>query len=318
MSQSAVVRIVSRGSALALVQAEAVERRLSAAWPAERFEVVTIETRGDREIDRPLPEIGGKGLFTEALERALLSGAADIAVHSLKDLPTELPEGLHIGAIAERADPLDAWVTRQGGAGAPHPQEAPPGSRIGTSSERRRALLMAVRDDLDIASVRGNVGTRLRKLDDGLYDGLLMAAAGLERLGFTDRITCRLQPPFWIPAPGQGAVAVESRVEDQRMSRLLTSIEDPAARAEVVAERSLLAALQGGCQVPIGALARAENETLSLQAFIALPDGSRLIRGERRGSLDAPAAVGQELAERLLSLGGDTIVVKLREESAAK
>ncbi len=318
MSQSAVVRIVSRGSALALVQAEAVERRLSAAWPAERFEVVTIETRGDRELERPLPEIGGKGLFTEALERALLSGAADIAVHSLKDLPTELPEGLHIGAIAERADPLDAWVTRRGGAGAPHPQEARPGSRIGTSSERRRALLMAVRDDLDIASVRGNVGTRLRKLDDGLYDGLLMAAAGLERLGFTDRITCRLEPPFWIPAPGQGAVAVESRVEDQRMSRLLTSIEDPAARAEVVAERSLLAALEGGCQVPIGALARAENETLSLQAFIALPDGSRLIRGERRGSLDAPAAVGQELAERLLSLGGDAIVVKIREKSAAR
>ncbi len=312
------VRIVSRGSALALVQAEAVERRLSAAWPAERFEVVPIETRGDREIDRPLPEIGGKGLFTEALERALLSGTADIAVHSLKDLPTELPEGLHIGAIAERADPLDAWVTRRGGAGAPHPQEAPPGSRIGTSSERRRALLMAVRDDLDIASVRGNVDTRLRKLDDGLYDGLLMAAAGLERLGFADRITCRLEPPFWIPAPGQGAVAVESRVEDERMSRLLISIEDPTARAEVVAERSLLAALEGGCQVPIGALARAAGETLSLQAFIALPDGSRLIRGERRGKLDAPAAVGQELAEQLLSLGGDAIVVKIREESAAR
>ncbi len=257
-----------------------------------------------------MPEIGGKGLFTEALERALLEGEADLAVHSLKDLPTQLAPGLKIGAIAEREDAREAWVTRAGG--AEHPQEIAPGSRVGTSSERRRALILGVRDDLEVASVRGNVDTRIRKLDDGEYDALLMAAAGLLRLGLGARVTRFLEPPYWIPAPGQGAVALESRQDDEDIDRILERIDDNVARAETEAERALLAALQGGCQVPIGALARAEGRDLVLQAFVAKLDGSHIVRSERRGPFDAPADLGRALADDLIAQGADAILDELR------
>ncbi len=299
-----------------MAQSESVRRRLVEAWPERRFEIVTIDTRGDREIDRPLPQIGGKGLFTEALERALFSGEADVAVHSLKDLPTELGSGLTIGAIAGREDPRDVWVAREGG--AEHPQEAPPGSRVGTSSERRRALILAIRDDVEVSSVRGNVDTRLRKLDDGEYDALVMAAAGLVRLGLGGRITSYLDPPYWLPAPGQGALAVERRSDDEETARLLERIESPNARAEIEAERALLAVLEGGCQVPVGALARAEAPELALQALVALPDGSRIVAAERRGAIEAPAELGRSVADELIARGADEILKQVRGAPGAK
>ena len=247
------MRIASRASRLALWQAEWVRERLAAACPDRSFEIVKIETKGDRVLDRPLPENGGKGLFTEALEQALLAGAVDVAVHSLKDLPTDSPEGLKVGAVCEREDARDAWVSTKGGPRDPH--SAPPGTVVGTSSERRRAQLLALRPDLRVESIRGNVETRLRKLDEGGYDAVIMAAAGLIRLGLSDRITSFLGPPDWLSAPGQGAVAVESRVDDAATDELLRCIDDRAARAETEAERSLLHHLQGGCQVPVGARA---------------------------------------------------------------
>lgn len=305
------IRIASRGSRLALAQAESVRRSLTVAWPERRFEIVRVETRGDRELDRPLPEIGGKGVFTEALERALLAGDVDLAVHSLKDLPSDLAPGLKIGAVAEREDPRDVWVSREEGPG--ELAAAAPGWRIGTSSERRRAQILARRPDVRVDSVRGNVETRLRKLDEARYDALVMAAAGLRRLGLADRITSVLDAPDWLPAPGQGALAVESRADDTASDELLAPIDDDVARAETDAERSLLAALQGGCQVPVGAWAKARGEELVLHGLVALPDGSRLVRAEAAGELGSPAELGRRVAAELLALGADAILAQFRE-----
>lgn len=307
---SAVVRIASRGSRLALAQSTWVRNRLRAAWSDRRFEIVEIETRGDRVLDRPLPEIGGKGLFTEALEEALREGDVDMAVHSLKDLPTDLAPGLKLGAICEREDPRDVWVVAAGG--PDDPETAPAGARVGTSSERRRAMLLALRPDLTVASVRGNVETRLRKLDEGGYDALIMAAAGLRRLGLAGRITRFLEPPHWLSAPGQGAIAVESREDDSGTDTLLAPIEDSAARAETDAERALLARLQGGCQVPVGARAEIRNDVLILRALVATPDGDRLIRAEGQGAVVEAEALGRRVAEDLLRQGAEAIVASFR------
>lgn len=291
-----------------------VRDRLAAAWPDRSFEIVEITTRGDKVLDRPLPEIGGKGLFTEELEAALRSGEVDLAVHSLKDLPTDVADGLKIGAVCEREDPRDAWVARAGGPESP--QAARVGARVGSSSERRRAQLLAVRPDLEVGSVRGNVETRLRKLDEGKYDALIMAAAGLIRLGLGERITAFLGPPAWLPAPGQGAVAVESRANEPATDELLQPIDDAVARAETDAERTLLATLQGGCQVPVGARAVARGDALVLTALVATADGSQVIRGEGNGPRDRAAELGRRVAEDLLSRGGDAIVAGFREMSA--
>lgn len=293
-------------------QSEWVRGRLAAAWPGRRFEIVEIETKGDQLLDRPLPEIGGKGLFTEALENALLAGEVDIAVHSLKDLPTELPQGLKLGAVCEREDPRDAWVTREDG-----PRDllgAKPGATVGTSSERRRAQLLALRPDLHVASVRGNVETRLRKLDQGNYVALIMAAAGLVRLRLSVRITSYLSPPEWLSAAGQGAVAVESRAGDPAVDQLLAPIDDEVARVETDAERALLARLHGGCQVPVGARAQAWGEELVLRALVATSDGKSLIRAEGRDGLRNAAALGRRVAEDLLARGGDAIVKQFRSD----
>jgi len=306
-----VVRIASRGSRLALAQSERVRDRLAAAWPERRIEIVNIETAGDRVLDRPLPEIGGKGLFTEELEAALRSGQVDLAVHSLKDLPTDLAAGLKVGAVCERQDPRDAWIARAGG-----PRElmlAEPGSIIGTSSERRRAQALALRSDLQMKSVRGNVETRLRKLDEGQYDGLIMAAAGLIRLGLSDRITSVFESPGWLAAPGQGAVAAESRAADDATDELLGPIDDAVARAETEAERSLLATLQGGCQVPVGARAEVHGDELVLHALIAQPDGTQVVRAEGRGARAEAVELGRKVAEDLLARGGEAIVAGFRE-----
>ena len=304
------VRIASRGSRLALWQSNRVRERLSEAWPGRTFEIVQIETKGDRLLDQPLPEIGGKGLFTEALERALLSGDVDVAVHSLKDLPTEFPEGLKVGAVCEREDPRDVWLARKGGPAAPAELRA--GMIVGTSSERRRAQILALRPDVQVRSIRGNVETRLRKLVEEQYDAVIMAAAGLKRLGFADRIEAYLDPPEWLPAPGQGAVAVECRSDDPDIDELLETIEDSAARAETDAERALLGRLQGGCQVPVGALATLDGDDLRLEALIAMPDGSRLLRAAGCGLPHRAVELGVQVAERLLSHGADKIVATFR------
>jgi hydroxymethylbilane synthase len=287
-----------------------VRDRLATAWPDRRFLIVKVDTKGDQILDRPLPEIGGKGLFTEALEAALLAGDVDVAVHSLKDLPTELPDGLKIGAICEREDPRDVWVGSA--AGPQDPATAASGARIGTSSERRRAQLLALRPDLQVKSIRGNVETRISKLDQGQYEAIIMAAAGLLRLGLAERITSFLEPPAWLSAPGQGAVAVESRVGDAASDDLLVPIDDPVARAETEAERALLAALQGGCQVPVGARAEVEGGELVLHALVAVPDGARVIRAQGRGKRSRPAELGVSVADDLLARGGDTIVAMFR------
>jgi hydroxymethylbilane synthase len=306
-----IVRIASRGSRLAMAQSEWVRDRLARAWPERRFEIVRIETTGDKVLDRPLPEIGGKGLFTEELEAALRSQSVDVAVHSLKDLPTDPAQGLKVGAVCEREDPRDAWVARAAGAASPLALDA--GAIVGTSSERRRAQLLAARPDLQVKSVRGNVETRLRKLDDGGYDALIMAAAGLVRLGLSARITSFMDPPAWLSAPGQGAIAVESRVDDLATDELLRPIEDDDARAETDAERALLARLQGGCQVPVGAHAYIEGRELVLHALVAQPDGSALVRSEGRGGREAAAELGVSVAEQLLARGGEAIVATFRE-----
>jgi hydroxymethylbilane synthase len=296
---------------LALAQSEWVRDRLAAAWPERGFEIVKMSTKGDRVLDRPLPEIGGKGLFTEELEAALRAGDVDIAVHSLKDLPTEPAPGLKLGAVCEREDPRDVWVARSDG-----PVDlsgATSGARIGTSSERRRALVLAARGDIEVASIRGNVETRLRKLDEGQYDAVIMAAAGLKRLGLGDRVTSYLEPPDWLSAPGQGAVAVESRLDDTATDDLLAPIDDGQARAETDAERTLLATLQGGCQVPVGARAVVEGEEIVLFALVAQPDGSIVVRGEGRAARREASELGRRVAQDLLARGGEEIVAGFRE-----
>lgn len=305
------IRIATRGSRLAIWQAGWVRDLLAAAWPRREVEIIKIETRGDRLLDQPLPEIGGKGLFTEALERALLAGDVDLAVHSLKDLPTELPAGLKVGAVCPREDPRDVWLTRDDGPASP--AELRPGMVVGTSSERRRAQILALRPDVEVRPIRGNVETRLRKLDEGLYDALVMAAAGLRRLGFTDRVNAYLDPPEWLSAPGQGAVAVECRSDEPTTDELLDPIEDDVARAETDAERALLARLQGGCQVPVGARARVGEGELRLEALVAVPDGSRLIRANGCGLPQRARELGVQVAEDLLARGGEAIVATFRD-----
>jgi hydroxymethylbilane synthase len=292
-------------------QSEWVRDSLSRAWPDRRFEIVEIETTGDKVLDRPLPAIGGKGLFTEQLESALRAGDVDLAVHSLKDLPTDLAPGLRVGAVCEREDPRDAWVATADG--ARDLWAARRGARIGTGSERRRAQILAARPDVQVAAIRGNVETRLRKLDEGRYDALIMAAAGLLRLGLGRRISSYLEPPEWLSAPGQGAIAVESREDDPTIDQLVRPIDDDAARAETGAERALLARLQGGCQVPVGARAWARGTALILHGLIAAPDGSQLIRAHGEGRAERPEELGIQVAEEMLSRGGEVIVAAFRE-----
>jgi hydroxymethylbilane synthase len=328
------VRVATRGSLLALTQTNWVVDRLRAAHPGVSFAVETYRTTGDKVLDVALNKVGGKGLFTKELEDALLEGKADLAVHSLKDLPTELPEGLVIGAIPEREDPRDAVVTRTGArpAGAPggagtagaaggaasaKPQggaldSLPAGARVGTSSVRRVAQLRALRPDLTFAAIRGNVDTRLRKLDGGEVDALVMAAAGLHRAGFGDRITEYLSPERCLPAPGQGALAIEVRAADGETGRIVAAVHDNLTAVAVHAERALLARLQGGCSVPVGALAAVESGHIHLRGLIASPDGARLLTCEAEGPEHEPAALGRRVAEQLLALGGEAILSAAR------
>jgi hydroxymethylbilane synthase len=290
--------IASRGSQLALWQARWVEAQLAALGHACRIEI--IKTTGDKITDVPLAKVGGKGLFTKEIEEALLDGRADLAVHSLKDLPTELPEGLALAAVPPREDPRDALVgTRLA--------DLPLGARVGTSSLRRAAQLRKVRPDLQVESVRGNLDTRLRKLDQGQYDAILLAAAGLKRLGWADRIAEILNPAVMCPAVGQGALAIETRAAGNGFEAC-APLDDAATHAAVSAERAVLASLGGGCQVPIGAHATVANGQLRLMAVVASPDGAELIRAEAEGAADCAVALGRALGGELLKQGARAIL----------
>ncbi|HET7585127.1 MAG TPA: hydroxymethylbilane synthase [Gemmatimonadaceae bacterium] len=307
--QSDVVRIATRGSELALRQARMVQHRLEAQGCVA--ELVTFRTTGDRKLDEPLSAIGGKGLFTAELERALAAGKVDCCVHSLKDLPTEMPAELPVVAILEREDPRDVLVVNDTIV-AEGIADLPRGSRVGTSSLRRRAQLLHLRADLDVVDLRGNVPTRLRKVDDGQVHAAILAGAGLKRLDVQQRIDAWLDAPAWLPAAGQGAVAVQARADDTRMAALLAPLDHAATRAAVTAERALLAALQGGCQVPIGALVIESPTGGVLHAFVADVRGTRMVRGELAVDAADPAASGARLAAELLRRGGDEILSELR------
>jgi hydroxymethylbilane synthase len=290
--------IASRGSALALWHARWVERQLAELGQDSRIEI--IKTTGDKITGVPLNQIGGKGLFTKEIEEALLDGRADLAVHSLKDLPTELPAGLTLAAIPTREDPRDAMV------GMPL-ADLPERATVGTSSLRRAAQLRALRPDLRIEPVRGNVDTRLRKLEHGQYDAIMLAAAGINRLGWQDRIAEIISADIICPAVGQGALAIEALASSPH-SALWAKLDDSHTRAAVTAERALLAALGGGCQVPIGALGTISGRTLHLRAVVAAPDGTRVMRDSLAGPIAEAADIGRSLAEALLAAGADDIL----------
>jgi hydroxymethylbilane synthase len=302
-----VLTVGTRGSALARWQAEHVVGRLQALAPDADIRVRVIKTEGDSVLDRPLAEVGSKGLFVHEIEEALLAGDIDLAVHSLKDLPGDLPEGLMLGAILERADPRDALLTRQAG-GAGSLAGLPAGARVGTSSLRRRAQVLAARPDVQVLDLRGNVDTRLAKLERGEYDAVVLAVAGLERLGREPAIAERLSVTAMVPAPGQGALAVEVRAPDEATAALVARLDHGPTRQATTAERCFQDRLGGGCQAPAGAYAGVSGGQIHLVGLVISPDGRRLVRGE----LPAPAAraawLGQELAARLLAAGGAAIL----------
>jgi len=307
-----VVRIGTRASELALRQARLVEGALLARGITS--ELVTFKTTGDKKLDQPLTEIGAKGLFTHEIEVALSKNKIDCAVHSLKDLPTESPDGLEIVAQLEREDPRDVLVVNRL-AGAENLEDLPAGSRVGTSSLRRRAQLMARRPDLEVVELRGNVPTRLRKVETGRVHAAILAAAGLIRLDVQQRITMFFEPPEWLPAPGQGAIAVQVRSDDDRMRDLLSPLDHESTTIATRAERAFLAALEGGCQVPIGALVSEAGGRPTLYGMLADISGRHIVRGSRALDSRSPESTGEALAAEIRSRGGSSILVELRQLS---
>jgi hydroxymethylbilane synthase len=303
---SRTIRIGTRGSKLALAQAHWVQARLQSLHPELAVELVTIKTTGDRFLEQPLSAIGGKGVFVKEIEDALGAGGIDCAVHSLKDVPSELAPGLVLAALPRREDPRDVLIAAHGLS----LHRLPPGARVGTSSLRRMALLRAFRGDLKVAGVRGNVDTRLRKLDAGEMDALVLAVAGLHRLAI-ERDGEVLDPERFIPAIGQGALAVESRCDET--VELLAPLDDAETRAAVGAERAFLRRVGGSCRTPLGAYATVKGDTLEIRALIASPDGTRVVRGVQAGAAAGGEDLGTELAEELLGRGGADILQTLSE-----
>ena len=299
--------IGTRGSKLALWQADYIEQRLREEYPGLSVTQKRVTTKGDRILDVPLAKIGGKGLFTKELEEEMLSGAIDLAVHSLKDMPAKVPEGLVIAAVTKRLDPGDALVSNRFSSF----EELPKGARVGTSSLRRRAQLLCARPDLEMLDLRGNVNTRLRKLDEGEYDAIVLAVAGLKRLGFADRIRQVLPREMVLPAVGQGALAIETREDDRETRDMLAFLRDDDTICCTEAERSFLARVEGGCQVPVGVYATAEGDGLKVEAVIASLDGQRFYRGDVNGTRRDAAKLGENLAEKLLDEGGAEILKEL-------
>ncbi|MBL0517900.1 hydroxymethylbilane synthase [Aeromonas caviae] len=301
------LKIATRKSPLALWQANFVKDRLEALHPDLQVELVPMSTQGDKILDTPLAKVGGKGLFVKELETAMLEGRADIAVHSMKDVPVEFPDGLGLHTICEREDPRDAFVSNHFN----QIDELPQGAVVGTSSLRRQCQLRAARPDLVIRDLRGNVNTRLAKLDAGEYDAIILAAAGLKRLEMAHRIAAFIEPEQSLPANGQGAVGIECRLDDHELHALLAPLEHPETRIRVLTERAMNRALQGGCQVPIGAYALVQGEEVWLRGLVGSPDGSRVIRDEIRGPLAEGEALGHTLAQRLLAAGADVILAEV-------
>ena len=306
--------IGSRGSKLALWQAEWVQARLRELRPAADVRVEIFKTSGDRLQDVPLAVIGGKGVFTKELEEALLDGRIDIAVHSLKDLPTTLPAGLAITAITEREDPRDALVLPAGAqSDEASLQSLPRGATVGTSSLRRQAQLKHLRPDVQLRDLRGNVDTRLRKLDEGQYDAVILASAGLRRLGFAARISASVPVNVMLPAVGQGALGIETRADDAETNALVAMLDDAPTRAACTAERALLRALGGGCQVPIAAHATVSDGRLRLAALVAALDGTQLIRAALEDDVTRAETAGAALAANLRAQGADRLLAGLDE-----
>ena len=309
-NRTEIIRIATRKSPLALWQAYFVRDALESAHPDLRVELLAMSTRGDIILDTPLAKIGGKGLFVKELERALLDGDADIAVHSMKDVPMAFPEGLGLAVICEREDPTDAFVSNLFSSLSKLPQ----GARVGTSSLRRQCQLRALRPDLKILDLRGNVGTRLGKLDAGEYDAIILASAGLIRLELEDRIAERLSTEVSLPAGGQGAVGIECRTEDETIKNLLAPLGCEETRIRVIAERSMNRALEGGCQVPIGSYAIIENQEIYLRGLVGAVDGSEILTSEVRGKIQDAEKLGTDLAATLLADGADKILSQVYDQ----
>ncbi|SFR95460.1 hydroxymethylbilane synthase [Dyella sp. OK004] len=294
-----ILRIATRKSALALWQAEHVAAGLRAAHPGLTVELVPMTTRGDEILDKPLATIGGKGLFLKELEVAMLEGRADLAVHSLKDVPSELEPGFALPAILPRADAADAFISND----YADLKALPLGARVGTSSLRRQAQLRAVRPDLTLLDLRGNVGTRLSKLDAGHYDAILLACAGLERLGLSERIRGRLAAPDWLPAPGQAAIAIEARSDQPAVLKLLSALDDAETRLAVTAERAMNQALGGSCTVPVGAWCVVTERGLHLRGMVGDAASGRLLHAEAGSDSDQAEALGRQVADALFAQG---------------
>jgi len=304
------IRLGSRASMLALWQAEYVKKELERA-ALLRVEIVKIRTTGDVILDTPLARVGGKGLFVKEIEEALLSGAVDLAVHSMKDVPTDLPDGLGIVCVTKREDPRDAFLSVR----YEKFEELPQGARVGTSSLRRQTQLLAARPDLDIFSLRGNIDTRIRKMEEGVYDAIVLAAAGVRRLGWEGKIRQYLPIEQYIPAIGQGALGIEARLDDGRVVETVASLNDMDTRIAVCAERKMLERLEGGCQVPIAGHAVISGGEILLTGLVGRPDGSEIVRGSRSGSLEAPEELGVALAEELLMRGGRQILEEVYRQT---
>lgn len=307
-----VILIGTRGSELALRQARLVEEALAQVGLAA--ELVTFKTKGDKNLDQPLSEIGAKGLFTRELEVALSKGKIDCAVHSLKDLPTENPDGLELAAQLAREDPRDVVIVNRI-TGAEGLDDLPAGSRVGTSSLRRRAQLLARRPDLEVVELRGNVPTRLNKVETGKVHAAILAAAGLIRLDATKRIAQFLEPPDWLPAAGQGAIAIQIRSDDGRMRDIVARLDHAPTSLSTRAERAFLAALEGGCQVPIGALVTDSEAGPTLYGMLSDLTGKHIVRGARALDRENPERTGEALAAEIRSRGGNSLLVELRQSS---
>lgn len=299
-----IIRIATRKSPLALWQAEEVSRQLHSLYPELKIELLKIVSKGDKILDAPLAKIGGKGLFVKELEQAMLDGEADIAVHSMKDVPMEFPPGLHLPVIMQREDPTDAFVSNTYNS----LEDLPENARIGSSSLRRQLQIKEVMPSAQMLNLRGNVNSRLQKLDNGDYDAIILATAGLLRLEFEDRIKTRITPEQSLPSVGQGAVGIECRVNDASIEKLIAPLDHPQTHTRLSAERAMNNRLNGGCQVPIAGYSVLEGDNIFLRGLVGRPDGSEVIRGEVRGPAADAVKLGQQLAEQLLNEGADVIL----------
>lgn len=301
------IKIATRKSPLAIWQAEFVRDSLLALHPDLDIQLVRMSTQGDKILDTPLAKVGGKGLFVKELEQGILAGDADIAVHSMKDVPMAFPEGLHLPVICQREDPRDAFVSNT----YTSLDDLPAGAKVGTSSLRRECQLRGHRPDLEVLPLRGNVNTRLSKLDEGQFDAIILASAGLKRLGFEDRIRKAMTPEQSLPAVGQGAVGIETRIDDVEVNALLAPLRCPRTWIVVSAERAMNRRLAGGCQVPIAGFALIDGDEVWLRGLVGRPDGSRMLIADARAKVEDAEALGEAIAENLLSQGADEILAEV-------